>query len=138
MTAEPAVVLFACVHNAGRSQMAAAWFNALADSAQASAMSAGTEPGERVHPVVVQAMQEVGIDLTHVRPQFLSQSLAEQAQLLVTMGCGDACPYVPGMARLDWELPDPKGQPVEAVRRIRDDIREQVTTLLQARRWVRA
>lgn len=118
--------------------MAAAWFNALADSAQASAMSAGTEPGERVHPVVVQAMQEVGIDLTHVRPQFLSQSLAEQAQLLVTMGCGDACPYVPGMARLDWELPDPKGQPVEAVRRIRDDIREQVTTLLQARRWVRA
>ena len=118
--------------------MAAAWFNALADPAKATALSAGTQPGERVHPVVVQAMQEEGIDLTHVRPQFLSQELAEEAQLLVTMGCGDACPYVPGAARLDWELADPKDQPVEAVRRIRDDIRARVTNLVQARRWLRA
>ena len=115
--------------------MAAAWFTALADPAKATAISAGTQPGEHVHPVVVQVMQEAGIDLTHVRPQHLSQQVADQAQLLVTMGCGDECPYVPGAERLDWELPDPKSQPVETVRRIRDDIRERVTALLQARGW---
>lgn len=117
--------------------MAAAWFTALADPAKATAISAGTQPGEHVHPVVVQAMQEAGIDLTHVRPQFLSQQVADTAQLLVTMGCGDECPYVPGAERLDWELSDPKNQPVETVRRIRDDIRERVTALLQAHGWRR-
>jgi len=118
--------------------MAAAWFTTLADPTKATAISAGTQPGEHVHPVVVQAMQEAGIDLTHVKPQFLSQQVAERAQLLVTMGCGDECPYVPGAARLDWELPDPKNQPVETVRRIRDDIRERVTALVQAHGWRRA
>lgn len=117
--------------------MAAAWFTALADPAKATAISAGTQPGEHVHRVVVQAMQEAGIDLTHVRPQHFYQQVADQAQLLVTMGCGDECPYVPGAERLDWQLPDPKSQPVETVRRIRDDIRERVTTLLQAHGWRR-
>ena len=122
-------VLFACVHNAGRSQMAAAWFNALCDGGKARAISAGTQPGERVHPDVVQVMREVGIDLAEVRPRFLSEELAKQATLLVTMGCGDACPYVPGLKKLDWPLEDPKGQPIERVRAIRDEIRELVTAL---------
>lgn len=117
--------------------MAAAWFTALADPAKATAISAGTQPGAQVHPVVVQAMQEAGIDVAHVRPQFLSQQVADTAQLLVTMGCGDECPYVPGAERLDWKLPDPKNQPVETVRRIRDDIRERVTALIHAHGWRR-
>jgi arsenate reductase len=98
-------VLFACVHNAGRSQMAAAWFKKLCDPTKAQALSAGTQPGERVHPEVVQVMREEGIDLTGVKPQFLSAELAQQATLLVTMGCGDACPYVPGLkkARLAFD-----------------------------------
>ena len=90
-------VLFACVHNAGRSQMAAAWFNKVCDHSKARAISAGTQPGERVHPEVVQVMHEEGIDLNGVKPQFLSEELARQATLLITMGCGDACPYVPGL-----------------------------------------
>ena len=115
-------VLFACVHNAGRSQMAAAWFNKMCDRTKARAISAGTQPGERVHPEVVQIMGEEGIDLTDVKPRFF-RGTGAQATLLVTMGCGDACPFVPGLKKIDWPLLDPKGQSVETVRRIRDDIR---------------
>ena len=123
-------VIFACVHNAGRSQMAAAFFNRLADPARARALSAGTTPGDRVHPEVVAVMREEGIDLSGARPQKLTTELAGQAQLLITMGCGDECPYVPGVRRDDWPLDDPKGQPAERVRSIRDDIRARVEALV--------
>ncbi len=105
-------VIFACVHNAGRSQMAAAFFEALADPAKARAISAGTRPGERVHPEVVTVMREIGIDLASARPRRLTPELAAGAALLVTMGCGDECPAVPGAQREDWPLEDPKGKPV--------------------------
>ena len=131
------LVLFACIHNAGRSQMAAAWFNHLAEPTKARAVSAGTEPGSRVHPEVVVAMNEVGIDLSGGKPQFLSDDLARGATLLVTMGCGEACPAVPGLARDDWPLEDPKQKPVERVRQIRDEIRARVAALLQQRGWAR-
>ncbi len=123
-------VIFACVHNAGRSQMAAAFFNQLADRTKAEAISAGTEPSLRVHPEVLAVMQEVGIDLSNAKPQKLTQELAEDAALLITMGCGDKCPCVPGLRRDDWPLKDPKGLPMEQVRLIRDDIKECVLTLL--------
>jgi arsenate reductase len=123
-------VIFACVHNAGRSQMAAAFFNELADRSKAEAVSAGTEPGLRVHPEVLAAMLEVGIDLSNAKPQKLTQELAQQASLLITMGCGDKCPYVPGLQREDWPLPDPKGLDMKEVRGIRDEIRELVRLLL--------
>ena len=123
-------VIFACVHNAGRSQMAAALFNELADPAKGRALSAGTRPGDRVHPEVVAVMQEAGIDLRGAHPQKLTPELAAQAQLLITMGCGDECPYVPGVRRDDWPLEDPKGQPIERVRAIRDDIRARVEALI--------
>ena len=129
-------VLFACVHNAGRSQVVAAWFNKVCDLAKASAISAGTQPGERVHPEVVQVMSEEGINLASAKPQFLSTELAQQATLLVTMGCGNACPYVPGLKKLDWLLTDPKGQPIEIVRKIRDEIRALVTELAEKRNWI--
>lgn len=119
-------VIFACVHNAGRSQMAAAFFNQLADRTKAKAVSAGTEPGLRVHPEVLAAMQETGIDLSNAKPQKLTDDLAREAQLLITMGCGDKCPYVPGLRRDDWPLRDPKGLPIEEVRAIRDDIKGRV------------
>ena len=131
-------VIFACVHNAGRSQMAAAFFNALADPAKARAISAGTEPGPCVHPEVVEVMKEEGIDLSGARPRKLTAGLALGAVLLVTMGCGEACPHVPGLAREDWPLPDPKGQPRERVREIRDAVRERVRALLAARGWGQA
>lgn len=124
-------VLFACVHNAGRSQMAAAFFNALADARQARAISAGTEPGERLHPEVVAAMQEIGIDLKATRPKRLTAELARGCNLLVTMGCGEACPAVPGLRRDDWPLPDPKGKSTAEVRRIRDQIRDRVAALVR-------
>ena len=124
-------VLFACTHNAGRSQMAAAFFNALADPSKAQAESAGTEPGDRVHPEVLAVMQEVGIELSGVKPRKLTQELAESADMLVTMGCEEACPVVPGVVPVDWPLPDPKGQPIEKVREIRDEIRRRVTDLLE-------
>jgi arsenate reductase len=124
-------ILFACVHNAGRSQMAAALFNTRADPGKARAVSAGTKPGDTVHPEVVAVMQEVGVDMSAVRPQLLTQELAEQADLLVTMGCGDECPFVPGLKRDDWPLEDPKGKTVEAVRSIRDDIGNRVDALLE-------
>ena len=98
--------IFACVHNAGRSQMAAAFFNQLADPAKARAVSAGTEPGLRVHPVVLEIMQEVGLDLYRAQPQLVTEELARNATLLVTMGCGEKCPYVPGLRREDSPLPD--------------------------------
>ena len=125
-------VIFACVHNAGRSQMAAAFFNQLADPTQALAISAGTEPGERVHPEVAAAMGEVGIDLSGARPQRLTEELAAGATWLVTMGCGDKCPVVPGVKRDDWPLQDPKGQPVERVREIRDDVKARVQSFVDS------
>ena len=123
-------VIFACVHNAGRSQMAAAVFNKLADPEKARAESAGTAPGSRVHPQVVTAMQEVGIDLSRVRPQQLTPELAATAQVLITMGCGDECPVVPGVKRDDWPLDDPKDKPLDEVRRIRDEIHRRVEQLV--------
>jgi arsenate reductase len=124
-------VVFACVHNAGRSQMAAAFFNQLADRTRAEAISAGTEPGLRVHPEVLSAMQEAGIDLSNAKPQKLTQELAEGASLLITMGCGDKCPYVPGLRREDWPLRDPKGLPAVEVRRIRDEVNSRVQSLIE-------
>ncbi len=110
--------------------MAAAWFNRLADPSKGRAWSAGTEPGERVHPEVVEVMREVGIDLSTAVPQTLTSLLARQAQVLVTMGCGDACPFVPNARVEDWPLLDPKGRPLAVVRRIRDDIRARVEDLV--------
>ena len=130
-------VLFACVHNAGRSQMAAAWFNELADPLKARAISAGTDPGPRVHPEVITAMREVGVDLMGAATTRLTPELAQQAQLLVTMGCGDECPYVPGAKRDDWPLEDPKGKPIERVREIRDEIRDRVQALIEHEGWRR-
>jgi arsenate reductase len=123
--------LFACIHNAGRSQMAAAWLEHLADPEKARAISAGTQPGLRVHPEVVTAMREVGIELEGRRPQRLTDELAQGATMLITMGCGDACPVVPGLRRDDWPLEDPKGRPVDEVRRIRDDVRARVAALVE-------
>jgi arsenate reductase (thioredoxin) len=128
-------VIFACVHNAGRSQMAAAWFNRLSDPAKARAVSAGTEPGAHVHPEVLQVMREVGIDLSGATPQKLTDELAERAQMLITMGCGEACPVVLGLRRLDWPLEDPKGKPIERVRAIRDEVKDLVVALLAAEGW---
>ena len=122
--------LFACIHNAGRSQMAAAWFNHLADPAKARGVSAGTEPGARVHPEVLAAMREVGIDLAAAVPRKLTDDLARASALLITMGCGEACPVVPGLRREDWPLEDPKGKSVERVREIRDQIRARVADLI--------
>ncbi|MGA3121447.1 MAG: arsenate reductase ArsC [Polyangiaceae bacterium] len=130
-------VIFACVHNAGRSQMAAAWFNALADATKARAVSAGTEPGARVHPEVFEAMREVGIDLGDRKPQKLTDDLARGAQMLVTMGCGGQCPVVPGLRRDDWLLEDPKGKPIERVRQIRDEVRARVFGLIARESWER-
>jgi arsenate reductase len=131
------VVVFACVHNAGRSQMAAALFNALADPAKAHALSAGTEPGDRVHPEVLTTMRELGIDLSSARPRLLTEELARGASLLVTMGCGEACPHVPGLQHEDWPLEDPKGKDLARVREIRDEVRERVARLIAERGWSR-
>jgi arsenate reductase len=130
-------VLFACIHNAGRSQMAAAWFNALADGRVARGISAGTEPGTRVHPEVLAAMKEVDLDLSTAVPTLLTKELASSASLLVTMGCGESCPVVPGLRRLDWPLEDPKGKPVPVVRVIRDDIRLRVEALIADEHWAK-
>ncbi|HTV02162.1 MAG TPA: hypothetical protein VMF13_16560 [Luteitalea sp.] len=138
MNGAPARIVFACIHNAGRSQMAAALFNAVADPHVAAAVSAGTHPGPHVHPVVVDAMQEVGVDLTQCSPTLLTDDLARGATLLVTMGCGEACPHVPGLQRDDWPLADPKGRPMDEVRAIRDDIANRVRALATARGWLRS
>jgi protein-tyrosine-phosphatase len=126
--------IFACIHNAGRSQMSAAFFNQFADPTKASGISAGTQPAEHVHPVVIDVMREVGIDLEHAKPQKLTLELAQGAEMLVTMGCGDECPYVPGLRREDWALVDPKGLPLDEVRAIRDRIRDHVQRLVAVER----
>ncbi len=113
--------------------MAAAIFNGLADPAKAEALSAGTSPGVRIHPEVCAAMREIGLDLTTARPRLLTETMACQVDLLVTMGCGERCPYVPGVERDDWALPDPHGRPIEDVRAIRDDIRARVAALVATR-----
>src|SRR3954471_7298761 len=128
-------VLFACVHNAGRSQMAAAWFNLLSDPTRARAISAGTDPGPRVHPEVVTAMSEAGVDLSGAPTTQLTTELAQGAQMLISMGCGDQCPVVPGLERDDWPLEDPKGKSLDDVRRIRDEIRDRVVRLIVAHGW---
>ena len=130
-------VLFACVHNAGRSQMAAALFNQLADPAKARAISAGTNPGPRVHGEVIDAMRELGTDLSTATTTRLTPDLAQHAQVLITMGCGDECPHVPGVTRDDWPLEDPKGKPLAQVRTIRDDIRRRVQALIQREGWAK-
>jgi arsenate reductase len=129
------VVLFACVHNAGRSQMAAAWFNALADPSKARAVSAGTDPGPSVHPEVIAVMREAGFDLSGAPTTKLTPELAAGASILITMGCGDQCPVVPGVKRDDWPLEDPKRKPIEAVRAIRDEIRARVQELVEKQGW---
>jgi protein-tyrosine-phosphatase len=122
-------VLFVCLHNAGRSQMSQALFESSARGAH-EARSAGTTPGKRVHPEVVEAMSELGIDLSDRTPQRLTDELARWADVVVTMGCGDACPYIPGRRYLDWDLPDPKGRPLDEVREIRDEIGRRVKALV--------
>jgi arsenate reductase len=125
-------VLFVCLHNAGRSQMSQALFERAAEGRH-SAASAGSiaEPDGRVHPEVVAVMRELGVDLADRRPQRLTTELAQRADLVVTMGCGDTCPYIPGKRYVDWDLPDPKGQSLDAVRAIRDDIAARVTVLVK-------
>src|SRR6478752_32431 len=122
-------VLFVCLHNAGRSQMSQALFEREAGGRHEAA-SAGTTPGERVHPEVVEAMRELGIDLADRRPKKLTTEAAEQADVVVTMGCGDECPYIPGKRYLDWELEDPKGRPLQEVRRTRNEIARRVRALV--------
>jgi len=124
-----ATVLFVCLHNAGRSQMSQALFER-ASHGRHTALSAGTTPADRVHPEVEEVMRELDIDLADRRPRLLTSELAESADVVVTMGCGDACPYIPGKRYVDWDLPDPKGQPVETVREIREEIRRRVEQLL--------
>jgi arsenate reductase len=122
-------VLFVCLHNAGRSQMSEALFTRAAEGGH-EARSAGTTPGEHVHPEVVEAMGELGIDLSARQPRELTREDAEWADVVVTMGCGDECPYIPGKRYLDWDLPDPKGRPLEEVRATRDEIERRITALL--------
>jgi protein-tyrosine-phosphatase len=122
-------VLFVCLHNAGRSQMSQALFERAADGRH-SALSAGTTPGPQVHPEVLEVMAEWGIDLSGRKPQRLTRELAERAEVVVTMGCGDECPFIPGKRYLSWDLPDPKGRPVDEVRDIRDEVSRRVTELV--------
>ncbi len=131
MSDDPRTVVFACVHNAGRSQMAAAFFNRIADARRARALSAGTEPADHVHPEVVAVMHEAGIDLSAATPRLLTADLARSIDWLVTMGCGESCPVVPGARREDWPLADPKGQPPARVREIRDEIRRHVEDFIR-------
>jgi arsenate reductase (thioredoxin) len=122
-------VLFVCLHNAGRSQMSQGLFERAADGRH-EARSAGTTPAEHVHPEVIEVMNELGIDLTDRTPQLLTRDLAEWADIIVTMGCGDQCPFIPGKRYVDWDLPDPKGQPIDEVRATRDEIAGRVDRLL--------
>jgi arsenate reductase (thioredoxin) len=124
-----ATVLFVCLHNAGRSQMSQALFERAAEGRH-TALSAGTTPGEHIHPEVVEVMRELDIDLADREPQLLTTELAQQADVVVTMGCGDACPYIPGKRYIDWDLPDPKGRPLAEVRATRDDIARRIDSLL--------
>ncbi|GAA1449519.1 arsenate reductase ArsC [Nocardiopsis tropica] len=122
-------VLFVCVHNAGRSQMAAAWLRHLSGG-RVEVRSAGSAPADSLNPAVVEAMAEVGVDITGQRPRVLTEQAVEASDVCVTMGCGDACPFFPGKRYLDWDLPDPAGRGVEAVRPIRDEIRRRVEALI--------
>ena len=122
-------VLFVCLQNAGRSQMSQALFERAANGRHA-ALSAGTTPADQVHPEVVEVMRELGIDLADRQPQLLTRELAAQADVVVTMGCGDACPYIPGTRYIDWELPDPKDRPIDEVRSTRDEIAKRVDALI--------
>jgi arsenate reductase (thioredoxin) len=124
-----ATVLFVCLHNAGRSQMSQALFERAANGRH-TALSAGTTPAEHVHPEVAEVMRELDIELSGHTPQLLTRQLAERADVVVTMGCGDQCPYIPGKRYIDWELPDPKGRPLTEVRAARDEIDRRVTDLL--------
>ena len=124
-----ATVLFVCLHNAGRSQMSHALFERAA-TGRHHALSAGTTPGDRVHPEVVEVMRELDINLANRTPQLLTRELAQQADVVITMGCGDECPFIPGKRYLDWDLPDPKGRPIEEVRATRDEISRRVSELL--------
>ena len=127
MTGKP-IVLFVCVHNAGRSQMAAAWLKHIAGD-RVDIRSAGSEPVDRLNPAAVQAMSEVGIDITAEQPTLLTVDAVSRADVVVTMGCGDTCPYFPGTRYEDWDLTDPAGQPIDVVRAVRDDIRTRVQAL---------
>jgi arsenate reductase len=129
------IVLFACVHNAGRSQMAAAIFNRTADPRRARAVSAGTRPAARVHPEVVEAMREVGVDLAKARPRLLTPDLAGSIEWLITMGCGEECPVVRGVERQDWPIDDPAGQPPVRVREIRDALAARIQALVRHQGW---
>ncbi len=122
-------VLFVCLQNAGRSQMSQALFE-LAANGRHIALSAGTMPAARVHPEVIEVMRELGLDLTHGTPKLLTRELAEQADLIITMGCGDQCPVIPGRRYLDWELADPAGRPIDEVRATRDEIGRRVQSLI--------
>jgi arsenate reductase len=123
-----ATALFVCLHNAGRSQMSAALFERAA-AGRHQALSAGTTPADRVHPEVVEVMRELDVDLADRKPKLLTRELAEQADVIVTMGCGDECPFIPGKRYVDWELEDPKGRPIDEVRATRDDIAARVERL---------
>ena len=122
-------VLFVCLHNAGRSQMSQALFERAANGRH-TALSAGTTPGDRVHREVIKVMRELGLDLADRKPQLLTRELAQESEIVITMGCGDQCPYIPGKRYIDWDLPDPKGRPVDEVRATRDEIASRVTALL--------
>lgn len=130
-------ILFACVQNAGRSQMAAALFNAIADPLKAVAISAGTEPAERIHPEVVEVMQELGINVAGRSPRLLTLELARGASLLITLGCGEACPQVPGLRQEDWPTQDPQGLSLDGVRRVQESLLTRVSRLVDARGWRR-
>jgi protein-tyrosine-phosphatase len=125
-----ATVLFVCLHNAGRSQMSQALFQQAAGDRHI-AISAGTTPTEHVHPEIVEVMRELNVDLADRKPRLLTRELAEQADVVVTMGCGDACPYIPGKQYIDWDLPDPKGRPIAEVRATRDEIGRRIAALLE-------
>ena len=122
-------ILFLCIHNAGRSQMAAGFARSLSNGT-VNIFSGGSEPADRVNPAAIEAMREVGIDISQYQPQRFTDELLHEVDVVVTMGCGDACPYIPGKRYVDWPLDDPKGQPVDVVRRIRDDIKIRVEELL--------
>ncbi len=128
-------IIFACVHNAGRSQMAAAFFNLRADVDKARAISAGTDPADRVHAEVMRVMRELDIDLSQAKPQRLTPEVAAGAHMLITMGCKESCPYIPGATVLDWPLKDPKSLALFRVREIRDEIRTRVEALIDSEGW---
>jgi arsenate reductase len=123
-------VLFVCIHNAGRSQMAAGLLQHLAGD-RIEVRSAGTEPRDRINPAAAEAMAEIGIDITHATPKVLTDNAVETSDVVITMGCGDTCPYYPGVSYRDWKLDDPAGQPIEVVRRIRDEIAQRVKGLIE-------